>query len=176
MVSDRVLLRAGGGGRVSGELVGAMSIPYETATAGDRALAECQNILAKFGCERFGVMQDVERGCTLVQFQWRNRQISLEASWKGYAAAWQRRHPFSGHYGTRGSWDQKALAIGKVAVCSILRDWLKGQTTAIECGVMSFDAVFMPHMLLPSGERVLDRMEREVLAQLPQSKVVEFKP
>lgn len=30
----------------------------------------------------------------------------------------------------------------------MLRDWVKGQTTAVECGIMSFEAAFMPHMLL----------------------------
>ena len=32
---------------------------------------------------------------------------------------------------------------------------------AIECGVMSFEAAFMSHMLLASGERVIDRVQSE---------------
>lgn len=44
-------------------------------------------------------------------------------------------------------------------MCSVLRDWVKGQVTAVECGIMSFEAAFMPHMLLPTGERVIDRLE-----------------
>jgi hypothetical protein len=28
-----------------------------------------------------------------------------------------------------------------------LRDWIKGQVTAIECGILKFEAVFMPYML-----------------------------
>lgn len=153
-----------------------MSLPYESATSGDRALMEIQKQLAKFGCQSFGTMTDAERGMTIVQFRWRDRNISIEASWKGYAAAWQKAHPWSGY--TRGShadYDRKALDIGRLAVCSVLRDWIKGQVTAIECGVMSFDAVFMPHMLLPSGERLIDRAQ----AMLPapeKPKVVEFKP
>lgn len=42
------------------------SIPYETATAGDRALAELQKCLAKFGCQQFGTMVDREHGETAV--------------------------------------------------------------------------------------------------------------
>jgi hypothetical protein len=37
-----------------------MSIPYATATAGDRALLELQKALAKFGCASFGTAVDAE--------------------------------------------------------------------------------------------------------------------
>lgn len=152
-----------------------MKIPYEDATAGDKALVETQRILAKFGCQSFGTMTDAERGMTIVQFKWRDRNISLEASWKGYANAWQKAHPFSGYLRlTRQDYDRKALEIGKVAVCSLLRDWVKGQVTAIECGIMSFDAVFMPHMLLPTGERLLDRVKAENFLPAPDEKVVQL--
>lgn len=145
------------------------SIPYESATSGEKALMEIQRTLAKFGCQSFGTMQDAERGVTIVQFRWRGRQISLEASWMGYAAAWQKAHPWAtvrGH--DRAAYDRKALDIGRVAVCSVLRDWIKGQVTAVECGVMSFDAVFMPHMLLPTGERLIDRVQASNLLPQPE--------
>lgn len=153
------------------------TIPYESATAGDRALGEIQRMLAKFGCQQFGTMIDAEHGKTIVQFRWRNRQISLEASWRGYAAAWQQRHPVKRYASSteRAAHDHKALEIGKVAVCSVLRDWIKGQVTAIECGVLSFDAVFMPHMMLPSGERVLDRVESSgMLPEIEAPKIAQL--
>lgn len=144
-----------------------MSLPYENSTA-KNALGELQSVLAKFGCQSFGTMTDVERGCTMVQFKWRNRSISLEASWKGYATAWIKRHPYK--YSSRISradHEQRALDQAKISVCSVLRDWVKGQITAIECGVMSFEAAFMPHILLPSGRRVIDRVQEDGL--LPPS-------
>jgi len=145
------------------------SLPYETATSGDRALAEVQKILGKFGCQSFGTMIDAERGITIVQFKWRDRQISMEASWQGYAVAWQKKHPFNrGGRVTRSDYDAKALAIGKVAVCSVLRDWIKGQVTAIECGVLTFEAAFMPHMLLPNGERILDRVQSTKMLEIQE--------
>lgn len=133
------------------------SIPYENVTGNaDQALAEIGKILAKFGCQSFGHMTDNQNGKTIVQFKFRDQQISLEASWRGYAAAWQKAHPRRGM--TLAAYDEKALTLGRRAVCSCLRDWIKGQVTAVECGVMSFGAVFMPHMLLPTGERVIDRI------------------
>lgn len=149
------------------------SIPYENTTAGDQALVAAQKILSTFGCQAFGTMIDNERGCTIVQFKWRGRQISLEASWRGYANAWLKAHPYSERWNgpTKQRWDQKALGIAQTAVCSVLRDWIKGQVTAIECGVMSFDAVFMPHILLPTGERVIDKA-KALLPPPAEDKVV----
>ena len=153
-----------------------MGIPYETATSGDRALLELQKTLAKFGCESFGTMTDVERGLTIVQFKWRGRTVSLEASWKGYAVAWSKAHPYKhSHRKTRPQYDQEALKQGQVSVCSVLRDWVKGQITAVECGVMSFEAAFMPHFLLPSGQRVIDKVTADNLLPAPTEKVVEIK-
>ena len=155
-----------------------MSLPYETATAGDKALAELQRVLAKFGCQSFGTMTDAERGVTIIQFKHRNRHVSLEASWKGYAQAWIKQHK-----GKFSSWDQQAIAKhhqkaldqARISVCSVLRDWVKGQVTAIECGIMTFEAAFMPHMLLPSGERVIDRVQADKLLPAPDEKVVEIR-
>lgn len=154
-----------------------MGIPYETATSGDRALLELQRTLAKFGCESFGTMTDAERGLTIVQFKWRGKTVSLEASWKGYAAAWSKAHPYKySHRKSRQAYDQDALKQGQMSVCSVLRDWVKGQVTAVECGVMSFEAVFMPHMLLPNGQRVIDKVQADNLLPAPEpSKVVELK-
>ena len=144
-----------------------MSIPYQSSTAGASALAELQKILGKFGCATFGTMTDVERGMTIVQFRWRDRNVSLEASWKGYAVAWLKENPYTFRSrGTRQQHEARALEQAKISVCSILRDWVKGQVTAVECGIMSFEAAFMPHMLLPTGERLIDRVISENILQL----------
>lgn len=153
-----------------------MSLPYESATAGDGALAELQRILARFGCQSFGTMFDAERGVTLVQFKYQGRAVSLEASWKGYAVAWSKEHPWGSRTRlTRHEHDRRALEQGRIAVCSILRDWIKGQITAIECGVLSFEAAFLPHILLPSGERLIDRIQSEKLLPETTGNVVEMK-
>ena len=132
-----------------------MSIPYETATASDKALVELQRILGKFGCQAFSTGTDAEHGLTIVTFRWRDRNVRLEASWKGYAQAL-----LVSRYGGRHNVanDQRCLEQARVSVCSVLRDWVKGQVTAVECGALSFEAAFMPHMLLKDGRRVLDHI------------------
>lgn len=134
------------------------SLPYESATAGDRALAELQRVLEGFGCQSFGTMVDNERQVIVVCFKWRGRSVQMEASWKGYATMWIKKHPWhsSRSRASHQEYDRKALAQGRTSVCSVLRDWVKAQTVAIECGILQFDEVFMPHMLLEDGRRVID--------------------
>jgi len=138
-----------------------MKLPYETATAGDRALAQLQGILGEFGCQSFGTMIDVKKGAVIVQFEWRTRQVSLEASWNGYAAAWLKAHPYKSFHArkTKAQYEDAALKQARISVCSVLRDWVKGQVTAIECGAMSFECAFLPHLLTHTGQRLADKIK-----------------
>lgn len=140
-----------------------MSLPYESTTAGDRAIAQLQRTLEKFGCASFGTMTDAERGVLIVQFRHRDRMVSIEASWKGYAKAILNSHGWN----TR-SQEERALAQARLSVCSVLRDWIKGQITAIECGVLSFEAAFMPHILLANGKRIIDKIQADNLLPAPK--------
>lgn len=137
-----------------------MSLPYESSTAGEKALLDLQKMLAKFGCASFGTGTDVERGLTIVSFKWRDRVVQLEASWQGYAAALMH------HSGWRDK--DRALAQARISVCSVLRDWGKAQITAIESGVMTFEEAFLPHMLLKDGRRVVEAARSANLLPAPQ--------
>lgn len=51
-------------------------------------------------------------------------------------------YPWSGRIRvTHAQHEERAIAQGLIAVNSILRDWVKGQITAVECGILSFEAV-----------------------------------
>lgn len=148
-----------------------MSLPYENATSGNNAINDIQKMLRGFGCTKFGTGEDFDTGELFVQFEHRERRVNLKASSKGYAAAWLREHPFnpSRHRCTRAEHEAKALKIGGTAVYSILRDWVKGQVTAIEIGMMSFEAAFLSHILLPSGISVIEHFENQKLLPGPKS-------
>jgi hypothetical protein len=147
-----------------------MSLPYERATSGRRALDDVEKILGKFGATRFGVMTDTEKREVIVQFTYRNRDIIVCASVAGYAAALLKKSP-----AYRGSlrstavakYEQKALHQAEISVYSVLRDWIKGQVTAIEVGALSFEGAFLGQIMLPSGKTVLDTIEAQKL--LPPS-------
>lgn len=144
-----------------------MTLPYENATSGEKALGEIQKILRGFGCNKFGSMVDDSAQELLVQFEYRGRQVSVRASAKGYAAAWLREHPYS--YRTRATkveHERKALQIANTAIYSMLRDWIKGQVTAVEVGILSFEGAFLGQILLPNGRTVLEHVESSSLLAL----------
>jgi hypothetical protein len=145
-----------------------MSLPYSESTSGERALGEMQKILRSFGCAKFGSMTDDVEGTLLVQFEYRGTPVSVKASAKGYAAAWLKENPWnSRRKGTPKEWERKAIAIGNVAIYSILRDWVKGQVTAIETGVLSFEAAFLGQILLKNGRTVEEHVKSVAPDLLP---------
>ncbi len=145
-----------------------MPLPYENATSGERALGEIQKLLRGFGCTKFGSMSDDVAREILVQFEYRGRPVSVRASVQGYAAAWLLAHPVTIfkadlERGTdrakRLAHERKAIDIASVAVYSILRDWIKGQITAIETGILTFEGAFLGQILLPTGRTVLEQAQ-----------------
>ena len=76
------------------------------------------------------------------------------------APAWLKANPYTNR--TRCSkieHERKAMQIANVAVYSILRDWIKGQVTAIECGILTFEGAFLGQILLPTGKTVLETVQ-----------------
>lgn len=133
--------------------------PYASATSGHAARDEITKMLRRFGCESVGFMDDFENYSVLLAFKHRGRQLQLQASAKGWAALYLKENPYMHRRsGSRPEYEQKALRQGLIAVNSILRDWVKGQVMAVECGILSFEAVFMPYMLLENGQTLVERV------------------
>lgn len=148
-----------------------MSLPYENATSGERAVQDMQKLLRGFGCGKFGQMMDYERGELLVQFEYRGYPVSVKASINGYAAAWLKEHPYNYSRAriSKVDHERKAKDIASVAVYSILRDWIKGQITAIETGILTFEGAFLGQILLPSGRTVLEHAAEQKLLPAPET-------
>jgi hypothetical protein len=49
----------------------------------------------------------------------------------------------------------------------MLDDWIKGRVTAVETGVLSFEAAFLGKIVPPDGETVLERVKQSNLLSLP---------
>jgi len=146
-----------------------MQIPYANARSGQNARAEIQRMLAAFGCESVGFMDNYEDRSVLLAFRHRGRPVQLRASAAGWASLWLKQNPWSRRRGKpQKDYERMALEQGLLAVNSILRDWVKGQITAVECGVMSFDAAFMPFMVTDSGETVIERIRSLKLLPAPK--------
>ena len=93
-------------------------------------------------------------------FEHRGRPVRLTASAKGWAVMWLKENPWGyRHRSSRIEYEQAALRQGHLAVSSVLRDWIKGQVTAIETGILSFEAVCMPFMLTSDGRPLVERLQ-----------------
>ncbi len=146
-----------------------MNVPYEGATTGGKAREEIVKILRTFGCESVGFMDDFENKTLVLAFKHRGRPVQLKATAVGWAALYMKAHPYNysrSRY-TKTDYEQRAIKQGMIAMNSILRDWVKGQVTAVECGVLSFDAVFMPYMLTNDGRTVVERLSEINLLPAP---------
>lgn len=141
-----------------------MSLPYQNSTSGRSAMDDIRKVIQAFGCTKFAPMEDFAAGTITIQFEYRGRMVQITASAKGYAAAWLRENPYSSRMRVNSTGHQKrALAQGQIAVWSILRDWIKGQLTAVETGILSFEGAFLGQILLPNGQTVYERIEEQKL-------------
>ena len=145
-----------------------MATPYASASSDMRAREEIKKILTRFGCEEVGFSDKYGTDEVLLYFVHRGRQVHLRASAKGWAQIWLKENPWTYRHRTqRVDYEQAALKQGRVAVNSVLRDWIKGQVTAIETGILSFEAVFMPHMLTADGRPLIERLAETNLLPAP---------
>lgn len=132
-------------------------VPYASASSGSSAREEITKILHRFGCESVGFMDDFAEKAVVLAFKHRGRPVQLRASAKGWAAMYLKANPWSyQRKSNKAAWEQAALDQGLIAVNSILRDWVKGQITAVETGILSFEAVFFPYMLTNDGRPIID--------------------
>jgi len=144
-----------------------MSVPYEGATSGASARDEITKMLRRFGCESVGFLDDFQNYELLLAFRHRGRPMQLKASAKGWAQMYLKEHPYnySRMRSTKQEHEQKALKQGLIAINSILRDWVKGQVMAVECGILQFEAVFMPYMISADGKTLLESLAEKTCSR-----------
>ncbi|MBD9635422.1 hypothetical protein IB277_03775 [Ensifer sp. ENS07] len=146
-----------------------MSLPYSNSTSGRSAMDDIRKTIQAFGCSKFAPMEDFAEGKVIIQFEYRGRTVQVEASAKGYAAVWLRVNPWTNRMRrTQKEHEKRALEQGQIAVWSILRDWIKGQLTAVETGILSFEAAFLGQIMLSTGETVIERVTSQGLLAAPK--------
>lgn len=144
-------------------------VPYESATSGAKAREEISTMLRRLGCERVGFMDEFDNKTLLLAFSHRGRDVHLRASASGWAAMYLRRNPHTSRMRrTLSEHRDWALKQGMIAVNSILRDWVKGQVVAVECGILSVEAVFMPHMIGSDGRTMIEHITSAGLLPPPK--------
>jgi hypothetical protein len=134
------------------------NLPYASATSA-KSRDDISKMLQRFGCEQVGIMDGYAKHEVILAFKHLGVPMQIHASARGWAQAWLKENPFKEkpywqpQRPSRVEYEQKALKQGHIAVNSMLRDWVKAQVSIIECGILSFEAVFMPYMLTNDGRR-----------------------
>ena len=138
-----------------------MTLPYASAKSGLRAREDILKILRRFGCESVGFMDEFETRTVILAFTHRGRNVQLRASAQGWANAFLKENPWTDRrHSTEEEWKSKALDQGMIAVNSVLRDWVKGQMTAVETGILTFEHVFLAHMLMNDGRLLIEHAQK----------------
>ena len=146
--------------------------PTHRQAAAPKRATRSSKWLRRLGCEQIGFMDKFEQHELLLAFVHRGRPVQITVSAKGSARMYLKQNPWSySRRSGRVEYEQAALAQGQIAVNSIMRDWIKGQITAIESGILSFEAVFMPYMLTDDGRTVMEHAA-EFLSKPDQPKVL----
>ncbi len=144
-----------------------MGLPYEHATSGKRAVEDMRKLLLGFGASSFGVMEYFGSGEVVAQFELRGQQVTVRASFEGYTRAWLAHHPWNSRMKlSKPQHEERARKQGQVAVYSILRDWIRGQVTAVEIGMLSFQAAFLGQLTGADGRSVLEAVTSSGMLRL----------
>jgi hypothetical protein len=141
-----------------------MNLPYQHASSGRRALEDIRKILRNFGVEQVADAEDYRTHQLVISFAHRGNRVKVTASADGWAEAYMRQNPYSSRMKrSQEAYREQCLERGKIAICSMLRDWIKGQVTAVETGLFSFEEAFMGQLVLGNGETVADHMRSQKL-------------
>ncbi len=106
----------------------------------ERRRAEITKLLRAMGCDEIGFQDRDSEGVLVVVFNIRGGVYKLEASARGWAKWYLRHNPHTPrHRTTKAQHEAKALDQGLIAINSVLRDYVRGMVTAIECNALSIE-------------------------------------
>jgi hypothetical protein len=150
------------------------STHYAQATSGTKRRDDTSKLLRQLGCGKIGFMDDTDKHELTLAFEHRGRCFQYRVSAQGWANLYLKEKPYTHRRRqSRHDYEQAALRKGYIAINSIIRDWVKAQITAIECGILSIEAAFLPYMLTHDGRALIDRLaETEMLPKPSEPKVV----
>lgn len=147
-----------------------MGLPYAESKAGAGREREIRTMLRALGASAVGFMDDTDRDEIACYFRLHGRQITVPVSVNAYAVAWKRHYP-CGPRTTRAAWERKAREQAEIAVWGVMADWIKAQAAMIECGFLTAEMAFLPHIHAPDGRRIAEVVQQGAAGLLPPPEV-----
>lgn len=136
-----------------------MTLPYSSSEKGAAREREIRDVLRAVGASAVGFMVDDDRDQIIAQFRLHGREITIPVRVGAYAEAWLRENR-CGPRTAQKDHAAKARRVAEAAAWAILADWIKAQAAMMAAGFVDTDTAFLPHIILPSGERVGDAITR----------------
>lgn len=117
---------------------------YTTTVAAAKSVAEIQATLTKAGASRIMIENNADREPSALVFELHHRQYRLPCRHKEVHKVLNRQRGVEARYRTL----PHAL---KVAWRN-LKDWVEAQVAIMECEMVKGDEVFMPYLVMSTGE------------------------
>lgn len=139
---------------------------YTTSIAVEKTMGEIHTMLARAGARRITVGYDARREPSGVEFsidtEHGERNFVLPARIEAIQETLKRQHA-RGQVPIRLASREQAARVG----WRIIRDWLDAQLAILETGMVTFDEVMLPYMLVDGGRSVYQLYEQRGLALPP---------
>lgn len=147
-----------------------MKLPYADSKAGQAREAEIRAVLRGVGASAIGFMVDDDADQIIAQFRLHGREITIPVRVVAYAEAWLRENPHTSRMrSTPAEHKRKAREQAERAAWAILADWIKAQAAMMAAGFQDAETAFLPHIHLPSGQRVVEAiLQPDSPLQLPK--------
>lgn len=104
----------------------------------DRSRSEIERVLERYGCSRFGIMNEVD-GSAMLYFERSGRSFQVPL-----------RIPPSAKFRSTEKWEQERRRRWRVMVLT-----LKASLEAVSSGLSTFEEVFLAHIVIPGTARTL---------------------
>lgn len=119
------------------------SVPIE------RSKTEIEQTLLRYGVEQFGYAVHTTRGSGIA-FVYKGRKIQLNIPLP-------KRDKFASNRAGETKWQQEHRRLWRVLLL-----WLKANLELIDCGLISFEDVFLAQTCLPAGQTVSQMLQPQI--------------
>ena len=140
-----------------------MAYAEQTSVSVDRSRTEIERILERYGADAF--MYGTDQGKAVIQFRAENRLLKFVIRYPAQTevaltpTGRPKRDQDAAHQQERRRlW--RALAL-----------YIKAKLEAVESGIVLFDEVFMPHIVLPDGDTMAEKYVPQIAQAYSDGKV-----
>lgn len=113
----------------------------KTSVPIDRSRVEVERVLERYGCSRFGIMNESD-GSALLYFEHGDRSFQFAV-----------KVPLKGKFRYESDWEAERRRRWRVMVLT-----LKANLEAVASGLVTFEEIFLAHVVIPGSAKTLGQV------------------